>query len=897
MKDSMPSPFEFDRHSSPFNGSGMPTFFKTSGNDEPEENTEAETSELTSEDEVTRVFDNKGPLSEKEGYKIRPGQVEMAKEVLKAIYGRHNLVVEAGTGVGKTFAYLVPILLSGRKALISTYSKALQDQLFNKDIKFLKSVLGVSCYVSVLKGASNYICLKGMSRAFSVPEPPKSSDEADSGGSSHEEIPAQQDLFAGMIDEAQAGLTREQIQKNKKIVNTVKNYLKSARTGEIEEFKNYMMSTGGFEPEVLQLNRLAYKKAFCNKKSCPFSENCFLSIARKKAKTSQIVVLNQSLLCYGVQNDEMLFPKAGIVVVDEAHKFEDTLRDAFSAEIGTESFNEAISSVFISQPYEKVKKDLNGREKKRTGGKKLVEGKLRDTAADKNGEADNNEQDAVIRYEHELLSEVDKVMADLKRFVDGKNKDSFLSYLDNMYTDDSCSLLPQYEKQAYRISTCASVQKNRQEATVTFGSEEAVLMDLNIDRFIQGLYRLGEKVGMAHKAVSRLNEGAKVILTQAGRTSELKSVSEEGEAVLNIFVDTYNFIGGIIQYINTCRTSGMMASAYYYWYTKVAETGFTITKSPFRPSMEFKNFFLSKEDCFHSFIFASATIDTGATSSPALDLLYDKKSESGTGKETDFQNFRYGIGLSSDNTVCRLVYSPFDFKNNAILCVPEDLANFTSNYDESKSKNLPYSCPMNTIKMLAPVINATKGGIFILVTSYDACHRYAEALRKNQFTSFGFTTARKVLEQERNSTNNGLISKFKEAGNAILIGTKSFWEGVDIPGDALSLVIIDKIPFPQKTVHKFMTRMRYESEGMNAFDKVDVTSAIIDLKQGVGRLIRTETDKGAVIICSKDLLSSANKSYAGRILNSLSYFNITNRIEVVRDLMENDFKHDGDSQE
>ena len=116
MKDSMPSPFEFDGHSSPFNGSGMPTFFKTSGNDEPEENTEAETSELTSEDEVTRVFDNKGPLSEKEGYKIRPGQVEMAKEVLKAIYDRHNLVVEAGTGVGKTFAYLVPILLSGRKA-------------------------------------------------------------------------------------------------------------------------------------------------------------------------------------------------------------------------------------------------------------------------------------------------------------------------------------------------------------------------------------------------------------------------------------------------------------------------------------------------------------------------------------------------------------------------------------------------------------------------------------------------------------------------------------------------------------------------------------------------------------------------------------------------------------
>ena len=181
--------------------------------------------------------------------------------------------------------------------------------------------------------------------------------------------------------------------------------------------------------------------------------------------------------------------------------------------------------------------------------------------------------------------------------------------------------------------------------------------------------------------------------------------------------------------------------------------------------------------------------------------------------------------------------------------------------------------------------------MFILVTSYDACRRYVDALRKNQVMTLGFDRTRKVFEQEKNvSNNNHLIRRFKEAGDAILIGTKSFWEGVDIPGSALSLVIIDKIPFPQKTVHRFMTRMMYESEGLNAFDRVDVTSAIIDLKQGAGRLIRTEKDKGAVIICSRDLLNSANKSYAGRILNSLSYFNMTNRIDVVRDLIENDFR-------
>ena len=112
----MPSPFEFDGTSGDTAAqkkkADSSPYIKNSDWDEQDEDRVAESSRLASEDDVVRVFDNKGPLSEKEGYRIRPGQVQMARDVLDAIYDGHNLVVEAGTGVGKTFAYLVPILLS-----------------------------------------------------------------------------------------------------------------------------------------------------------------------------------------------------------------------------------------------------------------------------------------------------------------------------------------------------------------------------------------------------------------------------------------------------------------------------------------------------------------------------------------------------------------------------------------------------------------------------------------------------------------------------------------------------------------------------------------------------------------------------------------------------------------
>jgi ATP-dependent DNA helicase DinG len=108
---------------------------------------------------VTEFFDSNGPLSQViDGYQIRPSQVEMAQMVDIAITNQDPLVVEAGTGIGKTFAYLAPALMAGGKVIISTATKNLQDQLFNKDIPKIREALKIPIKVNLLKGRSNYVC-------------------------------------------------------------------------------------------------------------------------------------------------------------------------------------------------------------------------------------------------------------------------------------------------------------------------------------------------------------------------------------------------------------------------------------------------------------------------------------------------------------------------------------------------------------------------------------------------------------------------------------------------------------------------------------------------------------------------------------------------------------------
>lgn len=843
-----------------------------------DEDDDSEEHFVTAED-VEKCFSHEGPLAKRPSYKIRQGQVNMARYVLDAMDNHRNLVVEAGTGVGKTFGYLVPILLSGKKAVIATYSKALQDQLYKKDFEYLTEALDVKTRVFMLKGASNYVCVKRLYTTFGI----EMSDEDASLG---EQI----DMFdnnAGAGDQY-TELYKKQQKEMKKLQDLVSRFVNTSEMGEIADFRRFMTKNDqnvSLYPDA----KLVVNPLYCQKKNCKHYENCFFVKARKAAKASKIVVLNQALLCHGVKTDDILFGKPEVVVIDEAHKFEGVMRDAFSEVLSAENIHEDITLLKQSDAYKKIDRAIKQRKPKNS----------KNQSEQPETDFDNEEEKRLFGIRKNCFTRFNKVTTDLANFVGNKQENCFGRYIKNKYTDDDGYILPEY-KNNYDISTTATERRNQVPGKTKLleepKKEEGLITDLDITRFDKGLRMLAMFISEVYAGIDSLrNCLAETGLLSGEIGSDNLSAADKGmldqlDKVKQLFSDLYGFINDIIKYLNgffsnnalTISHSGSdkenssRSSEYYYWYARENDK-FHITRSPARPGAEFRRYFLNKEGCFNSFIFTSATIDTRKSRDSFGNGSYDGE------PEVDFTDFREGIGLSRKDTVCRQVSSPFDFAHNALLCIPSELDNYADYRDKSGSTKVLDS--YETLRMLAPVINATEGGIFILVTSYDSCRRYSDMLNGNQISKFGFSQRRKCFVQGENS-NNKLIEDFKKDGNAILVGTKSFWEGVDIPGDALSLVIIEKIPFPQRNVHHYMAKYQAESTGSGrGFEKVDIPSAIIDLKQGAGRLIRSEKDKGAVIICAKALLPNSRKSYRTRILDSLSYFTITNSMDDVIELL------------
>jgi ATP-dependent DNA helicase DinG len=174
-----------------------------------------------------------------------------------------------------------------------------------------------------------------------------------------------------------------------------------------------------------------------------------------------------------------------------------------------------------------------------------------------------------------------------------------------------------------------------------------------------------------------------------------------------------------------------------------------------------------------------------------------------------------------------------------------------------------------------PVINAAEGRTFMLFTSYRALNE-AAALLKDEIDY-------PILVQGESSQAD-MIKKFRKLGNAVLLGTSSFWEGVDVRGETLSCVIIDKLPFasPGDPVLEARIKSIRESGG-NPFGEYQLPQAVIALKQGVGRLIRDDNDKGVLMICDPRLRT---KSYGSTFLESLPRVPRTSKQEVVERFFE-----------
>lgn len=628
------------------------------------------------------VFKTGGALAQAiQGFSERTQQLEMALAIEAAIQGNKQLVAEAGTGTGKTFAYLVPALLSGGKVIISTGTKTLQDQLFNRDLPNIRDALKVPVTVSMLKGRANYVCHYHLARAN------------------------QEGRFA----------SREDAQ----YLPVIQTFAEHSKTGDKAELTAV--------PENATVwQHVTSTRDNCLGQECNHYKECFVMEARKNALAADVVVVNHHLFFADVMlRDEgvaELLPSANTVIFDEAHQLPEVAGLFFGEDVSTSQLIELARDATMA--YLSVAKDCAAL-----------------------GDA---------------IPVLEKACKDFR-------------------------LVFQYEGSRMPVQKALALKKF-----------EAAYEDMQT-------------------ALSNLNT---VLETQAGRDPMLEKCWQRGEALsaqLNSWIKASN--SNLVRWVEVFTQSVQLHATPL----SVAD-GFSkqLNAQP------------------RAWIFTSATLAV----------------------KSDFSHYIAQMGLHAANT--GFWESPFDYAQQALLYAPANMPDPNSS---------AYTAAVAAVSL--PVIQASEGRAFVLCTSLKAM-REVHALLKEAFAENGMEYP---LLMQGESTRTELLDRFRAHGNAVLVGSQSFWEGVDVRGEALSVVIIDKLPFAPPDDPVLSARIdKMNEEGKNAFMEYQLPYSVITLKQGAGRLIRDEQDRGVLVICDPRLIT---KPYGRRIWQSLPPFKRTKELTDV----------------
>ncbi len=268
------------------------------------------------------------------------------------------------------------------------------------------------------------------------------------------------------------------------------------------------------------------------------------------------------------------------------------------------------------------------------------------------------------------------------------------------------------------------------------------------------------------------------------------------------------------------------------WY-ELTPRGFTLQRTPLDVSGPLRKY---REQSRAAWIFTSATMAVAG----------------------DFRHIGKRLGLDAPREL--LQPSPFDWPNQALCYLPPHLP-------EPNSRDFLNAM----LDQVWPVLEASKGRAFLLFTSHRALREAAEQLREGPWPLFVQGTA----------PRNTLLEQFRASGNGVLLGAASFWEGVDVAGEALSVVVIDRIPFAAPDDPVLEARLEaVRRTGGNPFRDEQLPQAVIALKQGVGRLIRSHLDRGVLVLCDPRLVT---KSYGRLFLDSLPPFPRTRVLADVQD--------------
>jgi ATP-dependent DNA helicase DinG len=676
-------------------------------------------------------------------YEHRPQQLQMAQSVASAFNTGSHLLVEAGTGTGKSLAYLIPAIAWARrneeKVAVATHTINLQEQLWEKDIPFLQDALeGTPLHgfkAALVKGRPNYICLR------------KWEEEAT----------------------AADFLTSEE---ERSFHIRMASWLAETETGDKNELNLNR------EDEQLWLDVMSETETCLGPRCKWYRNHCFAYRARRKAKDADLLVLNHAVLFADINAGNEILPPFRHLVLDEAHHVEDVATQSLGIRLENFDVMGALFHLF------------------RTAGQgflPIVKRKI------------PPEQRIAARPPVGLPSE-----DHIEKLID-------LSIAARTAGDE-----------LFRL--CAQLVETRG------GSEEEVGRALRLTESVRR-GPLWEAIDSARGntvyRLRQLGQGlaalAEVIETFDPPLRDAESLVVDIQKQSGILIQSAKAIDGVL--LNPAEGDVTWLEA---GQTRQGNLRVVLRSAPIDVGKVLKEKLF---DRLRSVVMTSATLSVGGG--------------------FDHVKMRLGLAQMPQGRVqAGIMSSPFAYRKQALLLVPEDLPSPRAVSDREYTGKVE--------EFLREYLVRAGGRTLVLFTSHRQLRQvYADI--KDDLESEGLF----LLGQGLDGSRGRLVEEFKTAEKAVLFGSASFWEGVDIPGEGLTSVVVVKLPFapPDEPVMEARTE-DLERRGMSAFAHLSLPQAVIKFKQGFGRLIRTRTDRGVVIVLDSRI-SPRQTRYGSQFVRSL----------------------------
>ena len=702
------------------------------------------------------------------GGEARPGQESMAEAVGSSIAGGRHLVVQAGTGTGKSLAYLVPAALSGHKVVVATATKALQDQLANKDLPLIASTVADQLSFALLKGRSNYVCRQRVTEVGGrgVQATMTTGSESDSGADD-----------AGSNDADRAPDPATMADQVRALVA----WADTTTSGDRAEL--------AFEPDHRAWAMVSTTARECpGAFRCPSGRDCFAEHARARAAEADIVVVNTHLYGAHLASGGAVLPEHQVVIFDEAHEVEDVMTDSLGVDIGPGRFTSLAQSARAL-----VDDDPSSASAVATVAElaDLVTRVLRPWAG--------------RRIPADVLSDPGGVDLGTPGAPTGPGADGETKGLAERASASESASESSEEPEGLDLGLTPVVRRTRRPpsspaspangapgvasmTSATTGSSQPATTDPP----------LGTVLALATGRIGRLIDH----LRRAERSAGDDGPSDERSRRDRVLLAAGHLAADLARL-------ALLQDGEVAWVDEGSRT-LSLRVSPVDVAP------LLSEQLWGSVtaILTSATVPLG---------LPER------------------LGMPAEETDDLDVGSPFDYRSHALLYVASSLPD-----RRSPEAEIAIHAELETL------ITAAGGRTLALFTSWRAMRSAAEVLTERLDVP--------VLTQS-DLPKTALVKAFADDDAACLFATLGFWQGVDVPGQTLSLVTIDRIPFPRPDDP--VLDARRELAGAGAFGSVDLPRAGTLLAQGAGRLIRTINDRGVVAVLDSRL---AKARYRGALL-------------------------------